>query len=197
MDKLCKLVYKDKNLVCKYKGNVEVPPLEMVDDVITVSKCGSTSVALNQTVNSFVELKKLTLSKNKCSKIHIGNNNKIFPEHKVHSETMENSKKEKYLGDFVTDKANSKDTIKDRILRGNAVYSGMCALLSDIPLGKRRTEAGIVLRNSWFLNGCLFNSEVWIGYSQQDIHALDVLDHQILRLITGAQAKYLSVLLLY
>ena len=103
MDKLCKLVYKDKNLVYKYKGNVEVPPLEMVDDVITVSKCESTSVALNQTVNSFVKLKKLTLSKHKCSKIHIENNSKVFPEHKVHSETMETSNKEKYLVDFVTD----------------------------------------------------------------------------------------------
>lgn len=189
MDKLCKLVYKDKNLVYKYRGIVEVPPLEMVDDVITVSKCGTTSVALNQTVNSFIELKKLQLSKNKCSKIHIGKNVKVCPEHKVHNETMKTSDKEKYLGDFVTQKANSRDTIKDRISRGNAVYSGMCALLSDIPLGKRRTEAGIVLRKSWFLNGCLFNSEVWIGYSEQDIHALEVIDHQILRLITGAQAK--------
>ena len=51
------------------------------------------------------------------------------------------------------------------------------------------TEAEIALRNLWFLNGCMFNSEVWIGYSQQDIHALEVIDHQILRLITGAQAK--------
>ena len=140
-------------------------------------------------MNTFVEQKKLKLSKNKCSKIHVGNNSKSCPEHKVHKEIMKDSEKEKYLGDFVTEKANSKDTIKDRISKGHAVYANMCSILNDIPLGYRRTQAGILLRHAFFLNGCLFNSEVWIGYSDQDLHALDVIDHQILRLITGAQAK--------
>ena len=52
MDKLAKSVYEDKNLVYKYKGVAEVPPLEMVDDVLTVSKC-STSLTMNIVVNSF------------------------------------------------------------------------------------------------------------------------------------------------
>ena len=34
-----------------------MPPLEMVDDIITASKCGSTAVALNQTVKRFIKLK--------------------------------------------------------------------------------------------------------------------------------------------
>ena len=84
---------------------------------------------------------------------------------------------------------DSKETIKDRKLRGNAMLSLMCALLSDIPLGKWRTETGISLRQSWFINGCLFNSEVWLGLSPQDLHDLNVIDHKILRLITGAQEK--------
>ena len=106
-----------------------------------------------------------------------------------HENVMKNSKKEKYLGDYITEKANSKDTIEDRKARGNAVLSSMTALLSDIPLGRRRIEAGLALRKAWFLNGCLFNSEVWIGFSPQDLHDLEVLDHKILRLIIGAQAK--------
>ena len=39
MDKLGELAYKDKSLLYMYKNEVEVPPLEMVDDVITASKC--------------------------------------------------------------------------------------------------------------------------------------------------------------
>ena len=62
MDKLCKLVYKDDKLQYKYWSKDGVLPLEMVDDVITVSKCGSTSVAVNSTVNTFMDLKKLKLS---------------------------------------------------------------------------------------------------------------------------------------
>ena len=36
MDKLAKMVYEDKSLLYKYKGVAEVPPLEMVDDILTI-----------------------------------------------------------------------------------------------------------------------------------------------------------------
>ena len=56
----------------------------MVDDIVPTSKCGATSLALNETVNAFIELKKLKLSDQKCSKIHIGKDSKTCPKHKVH-----------------------------------------------------------------------------------------------------------------
>ena len=92
----------------------------MVDDVITASKCGATGNALNSTVNTFMKMKKLELNEKKCAKVHIGNKrssekcNKL----KVGNEYMNNSEKEKYLGDFVTKAANSKETIKDRKRKG-------------------------------------------------------------------------------
>ena len=67
--------------------------------------------------------------------------------------------------------------------------------LRDIPLGSRRTEIGLVVRQAWFLNGCFFNSEVWSGHSDRDLKDLQIIDHSILRLITGAQAKVLSEML--
>ena len=42
-----------------------MPPLEMVDDVVTISKCGATAIALNRTVNTFIEHKKLRLNAKK------------------------------------------------------------------------------------------------------------------------------------
>ena len=57
----------------KYRGQVSVPPLEMVDDVVTDANCGADSVNLNAKVNTFVEHKKLKLSAKKCSNLHIGN----------------------------------------------------------------------------------------------------------------------------
>ena len=136
-----------------------------------------------------MELKKLKLSENKCSKLHIGKKTTSCPKHLVHGSEMKTSEKEKYLGDIINSKASSKDTIDDRKTRGHAILSKMTAILSDIPLGKRRTEAGIELRHAWFLNGCLFNSEVWSGFTEQDLHDLEVIDHQILRLITGSHQK--------
>ena len=57
-----------------------VPPLEMVDDILTISTCGAESVAMNAMVNSFMSSKKLQLNKLKCAKIHIGKNYEIGPD---------------------------------------------------------------------------------------------------------------------
>ena len=74
-----------------------MPPLEIVDDVITVSKCGNTSIALNQIVNSSIDLKKLKLSEGKCCKIHIGKNNSLCPEHKVNQKEMKHQSRKNTL----------------------------------------------------------------------------------------------------
>ena len=58
MDKLAKMVYKEKPLVYLYKGVAEVSPLEMVDDILDIQKCGIQSVKANAVVNTFIEHKK-------------------------------------------------------------------------------------------------------------------------------------------
>ena len=45
------------------------------------------------------------------------------------------------------------------------------------------------MRQAFFINGCLFNSEVWNSYSAKSIHDLDVIDHMILKTIIGSQSK--------
>ena len=114
---------------------------------------------------------------------------KNVPIKKVGSENMEESEKEKYLGDFLTTKANSKDTVEERKNRGHAILSNISAILKDVPMGNRRTQIGLDLRKSWFLNSCLFNSEVWSGLSETNLKDLNIIDHKILQVITGAQAK--------
>ena len=97
MDKLCKIIQQEEQVLYKYRGIVSVPPLEMVDDVITASKCGSTAVALHTIVNSFMDTKKLKLSFDKCATIHIGNkdSHKACPDKKIHNKSMKKSEKEK------------------------------------------------------------------------------------------------------
>ena len=174
MDKLCKLIQQHEHLLYIYKEKVKVPPLQMVDDVITAAKCGSTASALNAAVNTFMELKKLKLSADKCANIHIGNKDSRSRCHvkKVHGEDMKNSDKEKYLGDFVTSNGNSKETIHSRKIRGNAILTEIRAILKDIPLGNQRNQTGLLLRQAWFLNSCLMNSEVWSGYIDSDLRIL-------------------------
>ena len=54
---LGKIVYENDHISYKYRGKVVLLPLEMVDDVLTISKCGATSVAMNSLVNSFMFIK--------------------------------------------------------------------------------------------------------------------------------------------
>jgi hypothetical protein len=191
MDKLCKLILQDEQVLYKYRGKVSVPPLEMVDDIISPVNCGSTASALNATVNAFIETKRLKLSAAKCAKIHLGNrmSKNLCPKQNIHKEDMKNSQKEKYLGDFITDKGNSKETIIERKTRGDAILSEMGAILRDIPLGNKRIQTGLILRQAWFINSCFFNSEVWCGFNDKDLSDLEVIDHKILKLATGGQAK--------
>ena len=102
---------------------------------------------------------------------------------------MKNSDKEKYLGDFITKDAKSNATLVARKIRAYAILAEIRALLSEIPLGSRRMEIGLALREAWFVNGILFNSEVWGSYSEKHVEELMIIDHMILRTIIGAQAK--------
>ena len=196
MDKLGKLAYSDTALLYKYKDKVEVPPLQMVDDVITASKCGNQVISTNAAVNMFTNLKKLKLSETKCSRLHIGKNKcDNCASISVNEEDIKESHKEKYQGDYLSDKANPAATILDRKQKGFGILSEITAILEYIPLGVRRCEIGLTLRQSWFINGTLYNSEVWCAYTIHDIKMLEMLDRKILRQILGAHAKVQSEML--
>ena len=82
-----------------YKG-VLIPPLDMVDGVLTVTKTENAEV-VNDVVNNFIEHTRLKLSKTKCHRIHIGQGHNNCPPLKVHGEDIFESDKEKYLGDII------------------------------------------------------------------------------------------------
>ena len=95
----------------------------MVDNLLAVQKCSKSSVQINSEINSFMNLKKLTLSDKKCGKIHIGKREMCCPQLKVHGKKMKNSEKEKYLGDQITKFGNIKATIEDRVAKGYGIVS--------------------------------------------------------------------------
>ena len=77
--------------------------------------------------------------------------------------------KEKYLGDYVTSQGNSNETLITRKAHAYAILSEIRALLQDIPLGSRRMEIKLALRDAWFVNGILYNSEVWGSYAENTL----------------------------
>ena len=67
MDQLNKSLLQDEELTYKYKGDdsIAIGVLGMVDDTLSISKCGNTTVKKNAIINSFVETQRLTLSHEK------------------------------------------------------------------------------------------------------------------------------------
>ena len=72
MDKLGKIVHEHSEMAYKCSDKMVVPPLEMVDDVLTLSKCGAISITMNILFNSFMSRKKIKLNQDKCAQIHVG-----------------------------------------------------------------------------------------------------------------------------
>ena len=66
----CSSTNKGK-LLYRYKHCTFIPPLEMIDDILTISKCGLQAVEMNAALNTMIECKKLRLSQDKRSHMHI------------------------------------------------------------------------------------------------------------------------------
>ena len=190
MDKLGKLIYKDKpELLYMYKGLVGTPPLQMVDDILGIQDCSSKSLQLNKVINTFMDLEKLTLSKKKCNNVHIGKSNVKCPELKIHGEKMKSSNQETYLGDLIDKSGNARPNVEKRRAKGYGITTNILAIVNEVPLAHWKVEAGLRLRQAMLLNGILFNSEAWQGIDEKDIILLEKVDEALLRGILSAHPK--------
>ena len=111
------------------------------------------------------------------------------PELKIHNEKMNESKKEKYLGDYITSSGKNDATIEDRKNKGYGIVAEILAILDDIPLGKYKMEIGLMLRQAMLLNGILYNSEAWHSLSEKDIKMMEAVDEHLLRSLVKGHSK--------
>ena len=189
MEKLGKFAYNNPDLLYYYKGLVGTPPLQMIDDVMGIQKCSQKSMKLNKSINTFIDLEKLTLSKRKCQNVHIGNQKIACSALKIDGSKMKNSLQETYLGDIIDKSGSIRPNIEKRKSKGYGMISQILAIISDLPLGHWRTESGLRLRQAMFINGTLFNSEAWHGITKKDTEIFEKVDEALLRGILNAHPK--------
>ena len=190
MNNLGEISYQDKNIY-KYKGEVPIPTLQMVDDILGIQKCNTKMVNQNSYINSFIESRKQVFNESICARIHVGKHNKIggCPDLYVHNNIMKNSEKEKYLGDILSSSGYPHETILDRVKKGQGIISEILSILDEIPTGRRRIMIGLQLRQACFLNSILLNSESWHSVTESDFEKLTLLDNKLMRSIIKAHAK--------
>ena len=187
MDQLPKLAYKNPEDLYMYKG-VSIPPLEMVDDILTVTNVEK-SLKMNQLVNTFIEHKRLKLSDSKCSRVHIGSDHSKCPPLKVHDSVMKDSQKEKYVGDIIDSSRKIQPTIDQRKAKGNGIVSEITSIITEIPFGKHKMEVAMKLREAMLINGILYNSEAWHGVTRKQIASLEAIDEALLRKLLKSHCK--------
>ena len=79
---------KETNLYV-YKGEVGVPPLAMIDDLVCPAVCGLDSVVMNSFINAKTNTKKLQFGVNKCHQLHVGRKNLTCPTLNVDNRQLE------------------------------------------------------------------------------------------------------------
>ena len=72
IDGICRGCIEDDLKPYKYKDEVEIPSLGMVDDILTISESGYKPSRFNSYINAKIEIKKLQLRPKKCSVLHTG-----------------------------------------------------------------------------------------------------------------------------
>ena len=212
IDTFGKECLKEDKLLYKYKDDLGVPPLAMVDDVLAISRCGVESIEMNAYLNQKTNIKRLQFGPEKCHQMHVGPKQITCPdlyintwklEKKDQFETgMENlvdvetedhkielTEDEKYLGDIITVNGKNGKNIEARVTKAQGIIKQLKCIFEEMSFGNFLFEVAVILRNSLFINGILTNFEASYGLTNNDVEKLEKCDEQLLRLILECQAK--------
>ena len=183
-DKIGKKALQKNEHIYMYRNEIPVGPLTMVDDILSITKCGMESVMANAFINSQIEQNKLTLNTEKCHKIHAGGKKEMCPKLVAHQQEMKDKSKEKYLGDIISSDGSNTNNIKHKVNIGVGKISSIMNILKEVSLGRKfYFTIATILRESILLSSILLNSESWIGLTATNIDELEQVDEMLLRRI--------------
>ena len=197
MDQLNKSLLQQEHLIYNYKGdkNIKIGVLGMIDDTLSISKCGNSSVQKNAILNSFIETQKLTLSEDKSVVLHVGKKSKCkqpCPTLKVHKKIMKDVPSVKYLGDIISARGGTKASIDNRRNKGWGKVAEIAGTLTEMP-SQHRFEVGLKMRESKLCNGMLFSTEAWSTISDKELDRLEQVDLSLLKQLVDGHSKCTKV----
>ena len=211
VDTIGKECLQEKKYLYRYRGEVDIPPLSMIDDLLCVSECGQQSYMMNAFINHKTSIKKLQFGTKKCKKLHIGkdsenykcgklsvdkwteievkndNNNKSNIEDIFEGEEdIEEKMEEKYLGDIISSDGKNMKNIKARVAKGKGIVLRIFNILENVPVGKHYFKVGLILRETLLISSMLYNSEAWYNVSKKELDLLETVDLLFLRKLLNA-----------
>ena len=109
---------------------------------------------------------------------------------------MHEAESVKYLGNIVTPQGGVAETIEDRRNKGWGKVAAIMGILSEVDMGRRRVEVGLLLRKAILVNSLIFTSETWSGVKEASLRRLEQLDEALHRSLISSHSK-VSVEFLY
>ena len=205
VDTMGKECLENKKHLYYFKNLVPIPPLGMVDDLLTISDCGYKTKLMNEFINFKTGTKRLQFGASKCIKMHIGKDQSTIlcqdlyvgewkdvvvedpktggfkiTEYFGGNIKMEEKKEQKYLGDILSSDGTHSKNIQDRKNKAYGVINQIVQILESTYFGKYHFEVAMVLRESLFLSSLLLNSEAWVNYTDKDVRILEQCDEALL-----------------
>ena len=120
----------------KYKKCVTIPPLAMIDDILAVTNCSTSSLKINAMIESLVNSKQLRMGASKCFQIHIGKSKDKCRRLYINQSVMNTSTKEKYLGSILTSDGKVNQHIIDRQNKGTGIVNQILSLIKEVHFGQ-------------------------------------------------------------
>ena len=123
----------------------------------------------------------------------------MCPVLKVHGTVMEGVEEDMYLGDLINSDGKNRKNVEKRISKGKGIITQILNLLDIVSFGQHYIEIALLLRESMFINGILFNAEIWYGLTKTELSEFENLDRLLLRRIlnvpfsTPKEAYYLEL----
>ena len=210
IDEIGKECLQQEKYTYSYKGEVDIPPLGMVDNLITVSDCGHKTAMVSSYINGKTDCKKLQFGVNKCKKIHVGKTDdykcqdtmidswneevvKDFVTGEISvkdfvgsTHVIESTENERYLGDLISRDGKNILNIKSRVAKGIGIVNKIITMLNNLPIGRRYFEIAMILRDSLLISSMLFNSVAWYNITNTELSLLETVDTQLLRRVLDA-----------
>ena len=181
-------MYNDGS-VYMYMNEVPIPPLAMVDDIVTISQCDSVEgIKMNAQTDTFVKTNKLEcqVAKGKCQWVHIGPDT-CSSKFIVNNKELERADNYKYLGDEIS---NSFETLYNKRANKAVGYANTSlAMTTEMSIGFKNYSTFKTLHETIFLNGTLLNMETWPHFSTSRIEMYEKIEQNLLRSVLKAHSK--------
>ena len=102
---------------------------------------------------------------------------------------MHEADRMEYLGNIVSSHGGVAETIEDRRNKGWGKVSLIQGILSEVDMGSRRVEVGLLLRKSILVSSLLFTAETWSGLKENQLKRLEQVDNSLLRSLMKCHSK--------